>query len=105
MPYKIPERCILGGQTFEKGTVQEIILTGLPPVKLTRRGSRISGESTQHKGVIPDITPICIAAHDIGETASMAPCPDTVRPVDAELITYSSSHTRTKITPRRPDIT
>ena len=47
---------VLGGQTFGKGTVQEIIPMSYGQVKLTRsKFYRISGESTQHRGVLPDI--------------------------------------------------
>ncbi|MCG8415864.1 MAG: S41 family peptidase, partial [Pseudomonadales bacterium] len=47
---------VLGGQTFGKGTVQEIIPMDFGQVKVTRsKFYRISGASTQHRGVIPDI--------------------------------------------------
>ena len=48
---------VLGGQTFGKGTVQEIIPMDFGQVKVTRsKFYRISGASTQHRGVIPDIS-------------------------------------------------
>lgn len=71
---------VVGERTFGKGTVQSIInLTrpyalfprqpGLGQMKLTiAKFYRISGESTQHKGVVPDITiPSMIDASAIGE--------------------------------------
>ncbi len=47
---------VVGSQTFGKGTVQSV--SGLPEgqIKLTEsKFYRITGESTQHRGVIPDI--------------------------------------------------
>lgn len=77
---------VLGGQTFGKGTVQEIIPMTYGQVKLTRsKFYRISGESTQHRGVIPDITfPDFYEAYDdIGESSLDGALPwDTVRPVE-----------------------
>ena len=77
---------VLGGQTFGKGTVQEIIPMDYGQVKLTRsKFYRISGESTQHRGVIPDITfpDFYDAYDDIGESSLDGALPwDTVRPVE-----------------------
>ncbi len=77
---------VLGGQTFGKGTVQEIIPMDYGQVKLTRsKFYRISGESTQHRGVIPDITfpDFYDAYEDIGESSLDGALPwDTVRPVE-----------------------
>lgn len=77
---------ILGGQTFGKGTVQEIIPMDYGQVKVTRsKFYRISGASTQHRGVIPDITfpDIYDAYDDIGESSLDGALPwDTVRPVE-----------------------
>jgi carboxyl-terminal processing protease len=77
---------VLGGQTFGKGTVQEIIPMDYGQVKLTRsKFYRISGESTQHRGVIPDIAfpDIYDAYEDIGESSLDGALPwDTVRPVE-----------------------
>lgn len=83
---------VLGGQTFGKGTVQEIIPMEYGQVKLTRsKFYRISGESTQHRGVIPDIEfpDFYDAYEDIGESSLDGALPwDTVRPV--EYRTYHS---------------
>jgi len=77
---------VVGGQTFGKGTVQEIIPMDYGQVKLTRsKFYRISGESTQHRGVIPDIKfpDFYDAYDDIGESSLDGALPwDTVRPVE-----------------------
>jgi carboxyl-terminal processing protease len=77
---------VLGGQTFGKGTVQEIIPMDYGQVKLTRsKFYRISGASTQHRGVIPDIEfpDFYDAYEDIGESSLDGALPwDTVRPVE-----------------------
>lgn len=47
---------IVGNQTFGKGTVQAVLPLGAGQIKLTQaKFYRISGESTQNKGVMPDI--------------------------------------------------
>lgn len=77
---------VLGGQTFGKGTVQEIIPMDYGQVKVTRsKFYRISGASTQHRGVIPDIEfpDLYDAYEDIGESSLDGALPwDTVRPVE-----------------------
>lgn len=48
---------VIGGQTFGKGTVQTLLPLNHGQLKLTHaKFYRISGESTQNKGVIPDIS-------------------------------------------------
>jgi len=77
---------VLGGQTFGKGTVQEIIPMSYGQVKLTRsKFYRVSGESTQHRGVMPDIAfPDVLQTYDdLGESSLDGALPwDTVRPVE-----------------------
>ncbi|MCP5357283.1 MAG: carboxy terminal-processing peptidase [Pseudomonadales bacterium] len=77
---------ILGGQTFGKGTVQEIIPMDYGQVKLTRsKFYRISGASTQHRGVMPDILfpDRYSAIEEMGESNLEHALPwDTVRPVE-----------------------
>ena len=77
---------VLGGQTFGKGTVQEIIPMEYGQVKLTRsKFYRISGASTQHRGVLPDLDfpDIYDSYEDIGESSLDGALPwDTVRPVE-----------------------
>ena len=75
---------IIGGQTFGKGTVQTVIPLKRGQLKITQQKFyRISGESTQHQGVIPDITlPPIIDLKEIGEDALDDALPwDTIRPV------------------------
>lgn len=75
---------ILGSQTFGKGTVQELIPLGEGQMKITRaKFYRISGESTQHKGVTPDIKfpDLFDTSEDIGESALPHALPwDTIEP-------------------------
>ncbi|MBG0844264.1 carboxy terminal-processing peptidase [Pseudomonas sp. MDMC216] len=74
---------ILGGQTFGKGTVQTIQPLNHGELKLTlAKFYRVSGQSTQHQGVIPDITyPDVMDTKDIGESALPAALPwDSIRP-------------------------
>ncbi|WP_053979398.1 carboxy terminal-processing peptidase [Marinagarivorans algicola] len=62
---------VVGTPSFGKGTVQ--LLTRMPEgeLKLTEsKFYRVSGESTQHRGVVPDITMPAIVNHDeVGESA------------------------------------
>lgn len=75
---------ILGSQTFGKGTVQTLIPLRQGQLKITRsKFYRISGETTQHMGVLPDISfPGMIDISEIGEDALDNALPwDTIRPV------------------------
>jgi carboxyl-terminal processing protease len=71
---------IIGEPTFGKGTVQNLVdldrfttgeAPGLGQLKLTvAQFFRVSGGSTQHKGVVPDIAfPVTLDAEDYGESA------------------------------------
>ena len=62
---------VLGGQTFGKGTVQTLIPIRQGRLKLTQaKFYRISGDSTQHRGVIPDIEfPGVIDKAEVGESS------------------------------------
>lgn len=75
---------VLGSQTFGKGTVQELVGLGDGQMKITRaKFYRISGESTQHKGVTPDIVfpDLYDTAEDLGESALPTALPwDTIEP-------------------------
>ncbi|ARS48086.1 MULTISPECIES: carboxy terminal-processing peptidase [Pseudomonadaceae] len=74
---------ILGGQTFGKGTVQTIQPLNHGELKLTlAKFYRVSGQSTQNQGVIPDILyPDVMDTKDIGESALPAALPwDSIRP-------------------------
>lgn len=63
---------VLGSQTFGKGTVQELIPMDEGQLKITRaKFYRVSGESTQHRGVEPDVDfpNILDATEELGESA------------------------------------
>lgn len=62
---------VIGGQTFGKGTVQTLLPLNHGQLKLTHaKFYRISGESTQNKGVMPDIKfPTLYDPDIIGESA------------------------------------
>ncbi|HBZ93339.1 MAG TPA: tail-specific protease [Pseudomonas sp.] len=74
---------IIGGQTFGKGTVQTIQPLNHGELKLTlAKFYHVSGQGTQHQGVIPDILyPDVMDTKDIGESALPAALPwDSIRP-------------------------
>ncbi len=85
---------VIGEQTFGKGTVQ--VIQSLDRRKQSKTGNmgqlkftyskfyRINGESTQHKGVIPDIEyPSAFSGEDYGESSQPNALPwDTIAPVD-----------------------
>lgn len=62
---------VIGVQTFGKGTVQSIQPLNHGELKLTlAKFYRVSGQSTQHQGVVPDITyPSDVDIDEIGESA------------------------------------
>ncbi|WP_242458051.1 carboxy terminal-processing peptidase [Halomonas sp. YLGW01] len=79
---------VVGNRTFGKGTVQTLNELSHGEVKLTRaKFYRISGESTQHRGVEPDIVfPSLIDPEVIGESSLDNALPwDTVRAVQYRL--------------------
>jgi carboxyl-terminal processing protease len=74
---------VVGGQTFGKGTVQSVLPLEHGQLKLTQaKFYRVSGDSTQHQGVIPDILfPSLFDKEKIGESAlDEALAWDTIRP-------------------------
>ncbi|MFT5520034.1 MAG: carboxyl-terminal processing protease [Enterobacterales bacterium] len=84
---------VIGGQTFGKGTVQTIRSLdqiaandlGMGILKYTiSKFYRITGDSTQHKGVLPDISyPTAIKIDEYGESSEKNALPwDTISPVD-----------------------
>ncbi len=78
---------IIGNQTFGKGTVQSLLPLNRGQLKLTQaKFYRISGESTQHKGIVPDISyPSDYDPETIGESALDDPLPwDRIRAADFE---------------------
>jgi carboxyl-terminal processing protease len=62
---------IIGSQTFGKGTVQTLVPLNRGQLKITAaKYYRVSGQSTQHQGIIPDIEfPEIYDAERIGESA------------------------------------
>ena len=74
---------IIGGQTCGKGTVQAVQPLNHGELKLTlAKFYRVSGQSTQHQGVIPDIEyPAVVDTKEIGESALPEAMPwDSIRP-------------------------
>lgn len=75
---------IVGTQSFGKGTVQSLSDLNHGQLKLTEsKFYRISGESTQHRGVVPDIEfPSLYDTDEIGESALHHALPwDRIAPV------------------------
>jgi carboxyl-terminal processing protease len=62
---------VVGEQSFGKGTVQSLVPLKEGQLKITEsKFYRISGDSTQHRGVIPDIRyPSLFDPNEIGESA------------------------------------
>jgi len=74
---------VIGGQTFGKGTVQTLIPLNRGQLKLTQaKFYRVSGQSTQHQGIIPDIEfPELYDQETIGESTLADALPwDVIRP-------------------------
>lgn len=112
---------IIGQRTFGKGTVQNLYSLdqyvrapegdGLGQLTLTiGKYYRVTGESTQHRGVTPDISlPSPIDAEEVGESARKTALPwDTIRttsfepgrPLDTAISALTASHlTRSKSDP------
>ncbi|MEM9102196.1 MAG: carboxy terminal-processing peptidase [Pseudomonadota bacterium] len=84
---------IVGSQTFGKGTVQSVMnlnrwmpnpTANLGHLKYTvSKFYRVTGDSTQHKGVIPDITfPDIFDRNEVGESSAKNALPwDQIKPV------------------------
>ncbi len=75
---------VVGDQSFGKGTVQSLIPLTEGQLKLTEsKFYRISGDSTQHRGVIPDVGfPALYDADEIGESSLDHALPwDQINPV------------------------
>ncbi len=64
---------IIGTQSFGKGSVQSIVPLSHGELKITEsKFYRISGDSTQHRGVVPDIElPTLIDKDKVGEGSSL----------------------------------
>lgn len=75
---------IVGTQSFGKGTVQALVPLHEGQIKLTEsKFYRVSGESTQHRGVVPDISLVSLYdLEDIGESSRENALPwDTIHQV------------------------
>ena len=61
---------IIGNQSFGKGTVQSVVPLREGQLKITEsKFYRVSGDSTQHRGVIPDIEfPLMVDKDEVGES-------------------------------------
>jgi carboxyl-terminal processing protease len=84
---------VIGSQTFGKGTVQSLQSLNQGQLKMTQaKFYRITGESTQHKGIIPDIQyPSNYDPDTIGESTLERPLPwDKIKPASFRL--KSSQH-------------
>ena len=87
---------IVGNQTFGKGTVQAVLPLGSGQIKLTQaKFYRISGDSTQNRGVLPDISlPWSVDPEIVGESVldqalpydEISPAPYRVYPSLGEFI-------------------
>ncbi len=78
---------VIGEPTFGKGTVQSIQPLNHGELKLTlAKFYRVSGQSTQHRGVVPDIHyPSLLETTDIGESNLPGALPwDTIPPARYE---------------------
>jgi len=76
---------VIGSQTYGKGTVQGIEKLTEGQIKLTRAiFYRVSGDSTQHRGIVPDIVvPSIYDSKKIGESAMDNAIPwDRIQPVE-----------------------
>ena len=74
---------ILGSQTFGKGTVQTLIPLNRGKLKITAaKFYRVSGQSTQHQGILPDIAfPEVVDSEQVGESALEDAMPwDMIKP-------------------------
>lgn len=78
---------IVGAQSFGKGTVQSLTPVHSGQLKITEsKFYRVSGDSTQHRGVLPDINfPFLVDAGDVGESSYEYALPwDQIHPVPHE---------------------
>lgn len=74
---------LVGTRTFGKGTVQALLPLSHGELKLTEsKFYRISGDSTQDRGVLPDVDfPAIYDPKDVGESSLKNPLPwDTIAP-------------------------
>jgi len=82
---------IVGSQSFGKGTVQDVTGLSSGQLKLTvSKFYRVSGDSTQHRGVLPDIEfPSAYDAAEVGESHQDNALPwDRIRAVPHKSTTH-----------------
>ncbi|WP_370978625.1 carboxy terminal-processing peptidase [Agaribacterium sp. ZY112] len=75
---------VVGSRSFGKGTVQSVKELKLGNLKMTEsKFYRVSGDSTQHRGVVPDISyPTLIDDTEVGESSYSSALPwDQIRAV------------------------
>jgi len=105
---------VIGESTFGKGTVQTVIdlsrfINETEPVgelKLTfQKFYRVTGSSTQHKGVLPDISlPSAFDAQHFGESASPSALPwDVIRAASFQKVTIRAASFQ-KVTQVNPQV-
>ena len=89
---------IIGEQTFGKGTVQSLLPLSIGQLKATTaKYYRISGKSTQNKGVIADLDyPSVYNAKDIGESS----LPEALPYDQVNSIPYQTYYNMTDILPK-----
>lgn len=78
---------VVGAQSFGKGTVQSLTPVVSGQLKITEsKFYRVSGDSTQHRGVIPDVSfPFLVDAEEVGESSYDTALPwDQIHPVPHE---------------------
>lgn len=78
---------VVGAQSFGKGTVQSLTPVHSGQLKITEsKFYRVSGDSTQHRGVIPDVSfPFLVDAEEVGESSYDTALPwDQIHPVPHE---------------------
>ncbi len=78
---------VVGAQSFGKGTVQSLTPVISGQLKITEsKFYRVSGDSTQHRGVIPDVSfPFLVDAEEVGESSYDTALPwDQIHPVPHE---------------------
>ncbi len=78
---------VVGAQSFGKGTVQSLTPVHSGQLKITEsKFYRVSGDSTQHRGVIPDVAfPFLVDAEEVGESSYDTALPwDQIHPVPHE---------------------
>lgn len=79
---------VVGAQSFGKGTVQSLTPVHKGQLKITEsKFYRVSGDSTQHRGVVPDVTfPFLVDKDEVGESSYETALPwDQIHSVPHEL--------------------